>query len=187
MEEHYNKSTKKEAEFIRACEEYQDALFRYSFFKISDRETAKDLVADTFMKVWSYMARGGEIENIRAFFYRTLNNLIIDEYRRKKPISLSKLSEAGFDPVFEDPHDTIDQLDGERAIKMLNRIPEEYKDVIMMKYVEELTLKEIGEIIGSSENAVAVKIHRGIKKMKDIWNKVRPESDSDTRSEKNKE
>src|SRR3989344_1682323 len=122
---------------------------------------------------------------IAGIIRRTVWKSIITKAQKRKPISLSKLSEAGFDPVFEDPHDTIDQLDGERAIKMLNRIPEEYKDVIMMKYVEELTLKEIGEIIGSSENAVAVKIHRGIKKMKDIWNKVRPESDSDTRSEKN--
>ena len=159
-------------EFVRACEEYSDALFRYSFYKISDREAAKDLVQETYAKTWSYLAKGGEeIKNMRAFFYRTLNNLIIDEYRKKKTISLDQMAEAGFDPEWNNPENQEDKLDGEKAIAMLRHIPPMYQEVIFMRYVEDLTLKEIASITGESENAVAVKVHRGLKKVKKVYDK----------------
>src|SRR3989338_5539027 len=117
-----------EEKFIRACEEHSDALFRYCYFKIRDREIAKDLVQETFMRTWNYMQKGVEIENLRAFFYRTLGNAIIDEYRKKKPISLDWLAEEGFDPGEDYRKSIADKLDGERAMALLNQIPPKYKD-----------------------------------------------------------
>ncbi len=158
-----------EKQFVRDCEEYSDALFRYCFFKVSDREIAKDLVQETFMKTWSYLAKGEKVDNIRAFFYRILSNLIIDEYRKKKTVSLDKLSLSGFDPVFVDSVDQENKMDGERAIGMLSEIPPMYRDVVFMRYVEDMTLAEIAKITKESENTVAVRVHRGLKKIKKIF------------------
>jgi RNA polymerase sigma-70 factor, ECF subfamily len=161
---------KKEKQFILACEEHLDALFRYCHFKIGDKEVAKDLVQETYARVWNYLVNDGEIDNIRAFFYRTLSNLIVDEYRKNKPVSLDKLSESGFDPGFNDVEAQEDKLDAEGALEALKLIPEMYREVIFMKYVQDLSLREIAEITGETENTVAVKIHRGLKKIKEIFN-----------------
>ena len=158
-----------EERFIKACQGDTDALFRYCYFKLSDREKAKDLVQETFMRTWNYIAQGREIENLRAFFYRTLTNLVIDEYRKKKTVSLDKLAEGGFDPEAEDFMNAEDRLDGERALKLFEKIGKPYQDVLYLKYVEDLSNGEIAEIIKESENAVAVQIHRGLKKIKKLF------------------
>jgi len=155
--------------FTEACNECADALLRYALFKVSDREVAKDLIQETYLRTWNYIAEGHEVENFRAFFYRTLGNLIIDHYRKHKTFSLDQLFEKGYDVPTEVKESLENRLDGEQAFALLEKIGKMYKDVIFLKYVEDLSLKEIAHITGESENAVAVKIHRGIKKMKKIF------------------
>jgi DNA-directed RNA polymerase specialized sigma24 family protein len=65
----------------------------HAFFKIHDQTISEDLVQDTFMKTWSYLVKGGKIDTMKAFLYHILNNLIVDEYRKRKAISLNALLE----------------------------------------------------------------------------------------------
>ncbi len=160
---------RKEENFIRACEVHADALFRYSLFKVSDRDLAKDLVQETFLRVWNHVAEGGEVVNFKAFFYRILGNMIIDEYRKKKAISLESLTEDGFDIRVEEEGRIADQIDGAIALRVLSQIPEKYREVIFMKYVQDFSNKEIADMLGESENSISVKLHRGIKKIKEIF------------------
>jgi len=155
--------------FLTAYEEHSDALFRYCFFKLHDREKALDLLQDTFTKTWQYIESGKRVDNLKAFLYRTANNQIIDEYRRKKAVSLDAMQEEGFDPEFMEDSSYMERLDGERALKLLKHIPEQYRDAIFMRYVEGLDLKEIAEMLGESENTISVRIHRGIRKLREIF------------------
>jgi len=70
---------KKEKQFIDAYDKYSEAIFRHCYYRVFDRERAKDFVQETFCKTWKYIVDGNDIENIRAFLYKTANNLIIDE------------------------------------------------------------------------------------------------------------
>lgn len=155
--------------FLMAYEEHADALFRHCLFKVHDRETAKDILQETFVKTWSYIAKGNKIENMRAFIYKTLGNLVVDEYRKKKNSSLDAMSEDGFDPKAENLSDIIDIIDGERAIKLLSELDDRYKDAVFMRYVNGLEISEIAEITGEPENTVSVHIHRGLKKLKELY------------------
>jgi len=155
--------------FLKAYEEYADALFRHCLFKVSDRELAKDLLQETFVKVWAYLCKGKKVGNMRAFLYKTLNNLVIDEYRKKKNISLDRLAEDGFDPKAENLPNTFDMIDGERAVKLLSKLDDPYKDAVFLRYVNGLEISEIAEITGETENAVSVHIHRGLKKLKELY------------------
>jgi RNA polymerase sigma-70 factor (ECF subfamily) len=158
-----------EQQFIEAYNEHADALFRFAYFKVSDRDLAKDLVQETFMKTWSYRVDGGQVANMKAFLFRTLGNLIIDHYRKHKATSLDSMMEDGFEPA-SDNHDAfIDQLDGERALLLVKQLPDAYRDVVFMRYVDELSLEEISEITGESKNAVTVRVHRGIKKLQALY------------------
>lgn len=159
-----------------AYEAYSDAIFRFCLFKLSNRELAKDITQETFLKTWSYLSGGGEIKGLKVFLYATANHLIIDEYRKKSRQlkvfdSLDRLEEAGFDPGFDDTDSWIDKFDGERAMELINQLPKLYKDVLFMRYVEDLSLEEIHQVTGESDNTISVRIHRGIEKLRKIINK----------------
>ena len=63
--------------FIAVYDTQADALFRFALFGVGDRELAKDLVSETFAKVWEYITKGNKTENMKALCYRTLRNLYL--------------------------------------------------------------------------------------------------------------
>lgn len=155
-------------EFAVAFEKYGDDLFKFCFYKISDRELAKDLTQRAFEKVWIYVAKGKKIKNLRALLYKTLKCLIIDEYRRKsKTISLEDLQEKGFDKGV----DSTSAVDLERKInknkveKALRKLKAKYQDVIILRYIEERSVNEVADILNISANSASVRINRALKKL----------------------
>ena len=159
-------------QFAEAYTKYSEDLFRYGFFRVNDRELAKDLIQETFMKAWRYMEKDpASVLNIRAFLYKILGNLIIDQYRKRRDeASLEVLHEEGFDPAFDDTSRWADVLDGEQARVLLKQVPEPYREAVLLRYVEDLSLTEIAKITGVSQNTISVRVHRGIDKLREIYN-----------------
>lgn len=159
-----------EERFLQAFEEYSDALFRHAFIRISDRDKAIDLVHDTFTKVWIYQKKGQEIEAYRSFLYKVLNNLIIDEYRKKRELSLDALlegegvDEGSFQDLSEDSTQSlIDQIDGKQAFLLLEELPDIYREVLTLRFVDGLRPKEICQLVEETENVISVRLYRGLK------------------------
>ncbi len=148
---------------------FEKGLNAKAFFKLHDKALGEGLVQETFMKTWMYLIKGGKIDLMRAFLYHVLNNLIIDEYRKHKTSSLDTLLEKGFEPSTDNSDQLINFLDGKKAIILIQRLPETYKKVMRMRYVQDLSLQEISLITGQTKNAIAVKLHRGLDKLKVIY------------------
>lgn len=162
-----------EARFLKAFEEYNDALFRHAYFRVSNREKAIDLVHDAFTKVWSYIRNGYEIDNFRPFLYKVLNNLIIDEYRKRKEASLDAIleidgvDEGSFEELSESTVEALAAtLDGRRAFELLDELPDQYREVIIYRFIDQLGPREISELTEDSENVVSVRIHRALKMLR---------------------
>jgi RNA polymerase sigma-70 factor (ECF subfamily) len=169
-EQSTNNVSDHETRFLKAFEEYNDALFRHAFLRISNREKAIDIVHDTFTKVWSYVRDGYQIDSYRPFLYKVLNNLVIDEYRKRKELSLDAMLEAegvdegSFDELSENTVEALAAtIDGKKAFELLEELPDQYKEVIIYRFVDQLGPREISELIEESENVVSVRIHRGLK------------------------
>ena len=162
--------------FLEAYETYSDPIFRFCFFRLNDRELAKDTMQETFAKTWSMVSKSDfQIHNVKAILYKIAGNLIIDEYRRRGrrgvTQSLEVLQEDGFDPSEENTVDSlVNILDGEKAITLISQIKEPYGESVFMRYVQDLTLSEISQITGESENTISVRIHRGISILKKLYN-----------------
>ncbi|MCA9367824.1 RNA polymerase sigma factor [Candidatus Kaiserbacteria bacterium] len=159
-----------EERFLQAFDEYNDALFRHAQLRLSNRERAIDLVHDTYTKVWSYLRQGYEIESFRPFLYKVLNNLIIDEYRKRKESSLDALmeqegvDESSFAELTESSVESLAAtIDGRQAFELLSEVPDQYREVLILRFVDGLGPKEISELIEESENVVSVRLHRGLK------------------------
>ena len=158
----------KGADFIKLFNELSDAVFRHCYLRVSDREKARDITSETFTRTWKCISEGQEIKNTRAFVYKIANNLIIDEYRKKKDSSLEALREGGFDQG-TDLGTRIHRLtEGKEMLELLYKIEGSYREVVIMRYIDDMTPKEIAKVLGESENAVSVRINRGIKKIRDI-------------------
>ena len=151
----------KENDFLKVYEDLADSVFRHCYFRLSDREKAKDIVQETFKRFWENFGKE-KIENTKAFVFKIANNLIIDSYRKKKEESLDTLMEDGFD-VGSDEHEAIlSSVMGRELKSMLDKLSDTYRDLIVMRYIDDLPVYEIASITGLSESAVSVRIHRGL-------------------------
>lgn len=152
---------------------YEKGLSAHAFFKVNDHAVSEDLVQDTFMKTWKYLAQGGKIEVMKAFLYHVLNHLIVDQYRKRKTSSLDTLAEKGFEPSAGDHTRLFNQMDGKAAVLLISQLPLTYQKVLRMRYVQELSLGEISLITGQTRNAIAVQMHRGLAKLKLLHTSVK--------------
>ena len=164
---------KQEQEFIQSYDALSDALFRHCFFRVSNREVALDMVQEGFTKTWQHIARGGEIDNMKAFLYRVMNNLIIDYYRKRKSDSLDALLEEGFDPGTLGHEEIVLDAEYSEVKKVLMDIPEGDRDVIVFRYIDGLSIKEIAKTLKETENTVSVRLHRTLEKARKILNHER--------------
>lgn len=181
MAEAHGKKREKEAhgdqekQFLKAFDEYGDALFRHAVYRLSDRERAIELVHDTFTKVWIYVRNGHEIDAYKSFLYKVLNNLIIDEYRRRKEVSLDALlaeegtSEGSFEELKEGSIEELTfALDAKQAALLIEALPPVYREVIVLRFIDGLGPKEISDLVEESENVVSVRIHRGLRQLREM-------------------
>ena len=155
-----------------AHHDYAKGLNSHASFKVNDSAIGEDLVQDTFLKTWKYLVKGGKIDIMKAFLYHILNNLIIDQYRKHKTVSLDVMVEKGFEPSDHDSGRFLDILDGKAALPLIQGLSEKYRKVVYMRYIQNLSLKEISILIGQTRSTVAVQIHRGLGKMKLLYKTV---------------
>ncbi|HXK39952.1 MAG TPA: RNA polymerase sigma factor [Candidatus Paceibacterota bacterium] len=158
---------RREQEFLKAYDDYADDLFRHAFFRVRDRERAKDLVQETFTRTWTALSGGATIDNLRAFFYRVLTNAIIDESRKKKAASLDTMLEEGFAPRDEEATEAVLEVTIIREThELLSTLPDEYRLPLIMRHLDGLSPREIAEVLGLTENLVSVRINRAINKLR---------------------
>lgn len=158
--------------FISVYNDYNQAIFRYLTIKIWDRELAKDLLQDVFMRYWNHLDSGREeVREIKPFLYRVARNVVIDQIRKKKPIySLDNILEEGID--FNDGEDPIqnheDKDFAESIVPKLDELEDGYKEILTMKYMDDLSIPEIADILEIPANTVSVRLHRAHTKLKKI-------------------
>ncbi len=132
----------------------------------------EDLVQETFTKTWKYLVKGGKIDLMKGFLYRVLNNLIVDQYRKHKSVSLDALFEKGFDVSAGSTEPLLDFLDGKKAIFLIQQLPMPYQKVMRMRYLQHLSITEMSLITGLSKNTMSVQSNRGLEKLRVLYEKV---------------
>ncbi len=155
-----------EEEFLAAYDQYSDAIFRHCYFRVFDRERGKDLMQEVFLRAWEYLAKGEKVLNMRAFLYRIANNLIVDESRKKREASLEKMQEEGFDPAKDETEQLQNRIDRDKILSTLGHLDEVYRDILIMRYVNDLSPAEIASLTGESANTVSVRIYRALKHLR---------------------
>lgn len=159
-----------EEQFLEMITQYQDAIFRFLYFRVGNRAVAVDITQDTFTKVWTYLLGGKTIDYPEAFLYRAAKNALVDYYKKQKATSLDSMMDAGYDPETHKDTDEIMRQDAIEDVRaLLEHLDEESKQIIFLRYTEEKPIEEIAELYGKSVNAMTVTIHRIIKKLRTLY------------------
>lgn len=151
---------------------YVTRIYRFVFFKINSVADAQDLTSEVFLKLWQCIKEGKDIKNLNAFTYMIARNLVIDFYRQN-----SKLEDSISDDHTNIPDEEKDILrqqimDSELndVLKGIENLKDEYKEVIILRYLDELSISEIASVVGKSNGAVRVLLYRATKALKENIN-----------------
>ena len=157
-----------EAKYLEAYDQWATAIYRHCYFRVFSKERAEELVQDTFMKTWVYLKDGNEVENLKAFLYKVANNLIIDNSRKKKEESLDSLMEQSRtnEPSFEGHKSMEQKVLVQQILEVMDELPENYKHLLIMRYVDDLQPREIAEILDIKVNNVSVTLNRAVTALK---------------------
>jgi RNA polymerase sigma-70 factor (ECF subfamily) len=157
------------ASFERDYDEHADAIFRFLYYRLQDRERALELTQDVFMRFFEYLESGKRVEHTKTFLYRSAKNAFINEIRtKKKTVSLEERLDAGSQFSYEEV-DAEHLASQKEAVARASSLEEPYRSALVMRYVEGMQIKDIAEILETRENTVSVWIKRGIEHLKKTY------------------
>ena len=156
---------------------YFQNIFNYCYRRTSLFETAKDMASETFLKAYlnihKFRWKG---VSIRTWLYRIATNEINLYYRQKKyrPERMSELYDYGvsnntFDLEAEKEVAENEFQKHQQFLKVkqaLSQLPQKYDEVLSLKYFEQLTIKEIAQVLAKKEGTVKSLLSRGLQKLK---------------------
>ncbi|MFA5126642.1 MAG: RNA polymerase sigma factor [Patescibacteria group bacterium] len=150
-------------------DQYVDRIYRFVFIKVSDKQVAEDLTQDIFLKIWQHLVDKKDIRSFSAFIFRIARNSVVDYYRKsyRQELPLEYLDESQ-EPA-DDKAATLDKsMDTETLLKLLRNLKPEYQEVLLLRFVEDLSIEDIAGILQKDKNNVRVLLHRALAKLKSL-------------------
>lgn len=149
-------------------EHYLPKIYRFVLLKVSHREEAEDLTHQVFLKAWEnieqYEFKG---YSFGSWLYQIARNVTIDYYRDRTPREVSLEALAIELPSETDPLDGVQKkLDWSKLVKALKELKEVEREVLIMRFVDDLSIKDVADAIGKTEGAIKLIQHRAIKSLK---------------------
>jgi RNA polymerase sigma-70 factor (ECF subfamily) len=167
------KKNDKEA-FVKAYDLYVDQIHRFIYFKVGSREEAEDLCSAVFLKTWNYILENTlkDHKTLKALLYKIARNLIIDHYRKNKNKETISLDGDNGIQIIDEQQGAAKVMELKTDLLVLEtKLPElkdEYREVIILRFVNELSIKEIAEILDKPKGNIRVLIFRALKALKEL-------------------
>ena len=164
----------KRRSFEREAVPHMDALLRTALRMTKSETDAEDLVQETFVKAYRFWDRFELGSNARAWLFKIMTNIFINEYRSRSraPISVS-VDEENDNFVYgqvasltsqENPEtEFLNKLLDDDVRRAIDTLPEDFREVVVLSFLEDYSYQEIAEIVGLQLGTVKSRIHRGRK------------------------
>jgi RNA polymerase sigma-70 factor, ECF subfamily len=149
-------------------ERYSPDIFRYAYRLLDDGNLAEDCVADTFHRFLIAVRAGTSIGNQRAYLYRIAHNWITDHYRRRRPPDISFEDDFHVDREDNPSELVVQEMDRRRMREALSRLPPVQRQVIELRYLENLSHLEVAAVLGKRVEAIRTLQHRAIEALRQI-------------------
>lgn len=175
--------------FRLIVDRYKNALFNLAYRLTKNRESAEDLAQEAFVRAYEHLERFDQKRSFFTWLYTICTNLTINELKKKshydnrerntweqkgkdKRITSDTWSGREF-PEAEQKVDAEEKKD--LLNELLGKIPDEYRTAVILRYQEDLSYQEIAEVLGISLSLAKVRVHRGIEKLRTIFQEMENE------------
>jgi len=155
---------------------YLKAIYNFVYKQIGDQAQAEELTQETFLKAWKKLKSFKQNENFKTWLFTIARHTTIDYFRKKKALSFSDLSEENEKMITEklpDPNPLPDEIlqkieDKQILNKLLEKLPQNYKEILILHYIEDFDFDEIGKIQKKPLNTIRSQHHRALIKLRDL-------------------
>lgn len=149
------------SEYNKSVDDYSDNIYRFALKNLRDSEKAKDIVQDTFMKLW-VKVEDVNFEKVKSYLFTSAYHAMVDLSRKEKRVgeyNEAKVKRMGHNDQYSDAKEILDAA--------VEKLPEIQRQMILLRDYEGYSYEEIGEIAGLNESQVKVYIFRARKFLKD--------------------
>lgn len=158
---------KKREQFSEIYDQYIEKIYRFVYVKVSSQEIAEDLTSKVFLNGWEAYNKS-QIDNPKAFLYRIARNTVTDHYRER---GRTKTISADFALYNIEDRTNLEEKafldsDFQQVKKAINSLKDDYQDVIIYHYIDDMKIPEIAQIMEKPEGTIRVMLHRGLKALK---------------------
>ena len=158
----------------RLIEQYQQRLYRYLLFLTGNTALAEDLFQETWIRVLERGHQYNAKSKFESWLFAIARNLVIDVSRRKKIASLEELGDSESNQPFELPDErAVSPLqllvtrENQQVVQLsLLKIPAYYREVLLLRFQEELSLEEISTVLSTPLSTVKSRLYRGLTVLK---------------------
>lgn len=136
-------------------EKYHLSIYRYLYYRVGDAAAAEDLCSDTFLRMLRSLPQyRPDSVSFQAWLFQIARNLSIDHYRKSAFRDHSPIEDAVSSP--EEPVDTTVQrtLDQEHLRKALTQLPDDQRDVLILRFVSGMPVQQAAQTLHKSEDAI---------------------------------
>ena len=165
--------TGKSADFGQIYDHYLPQIYRFVLMKVGHKQEAEDLVHEVFISAWqnisSYLPRGFPFS---SWLYQIARNKVIDFYRVKKTTVAIEMVDESLFKIIDAVEKNLDtDMDLKRVSQAIIKLTPDQQDVVLMRFVEDLSHQEISAALDKSEGAIRLLQHRAINNLKNILEK----------------
>lgn len=146
--------------FVYLYDRYVEKIYKFLYFRTFDQDLAEDITSQTFLKCMNKIGTfHPDKGTFQAWLYQIARNLLIDEYRKKKP---TENIETHFDlaSTVNLENETSQTLTNESLKKLLMTLPTESQELVSMRLWDELPYAEIANITGKTEGSLKMQFSR---------------------------
>jgi len=147
---------------------FLEKIYRFIYYLISDADMAYDITQDTFIRAWKALPRFERSRgSFSTFLYTIARNLVIDNQRKRITFSLDLdlVGEVKYEENFEENIDVKER--NKKVREVLGSLPKFDRELVVLRYFEDMSFSEIAKIVGKEEGAVRVRVFRILKSLRE--------------------
>lgn len=160
--------------YARIHGQLHPVLYRYALAMLGNEDVAQDAVQEVFIRIWYKKETIGQLQNVRAFFFTALRRQALNQLRGLRSLQILPGTEPDIefspeDIIIEQEHATERQL---KISQYLNQLPRRQKEVIYLRFYEELSYTEIAEIMKVNYQSVINLAHKALTQLRSMMGQI---------------
>lgn len=167
-------------QFINYYHENKDKLLTYLMYRVNfDKMLAEDLLMEVYIKAYMHFDKFDTNKgSFKTWLFALAHNHLITHWRKEKnrrTVSLEALEEKGFEPAYVDDDDSLSKaMDAKKVQYLLSLMKEDERELISLRYLQELSYEEISNIIEKKQGAIRTALTRALKNFAQLHQKLYP-------------